>query len=108
MTAWTIDELSTIGRADALELAPLQGDGMLRKGVTIWIVRHGDDLYVRSWRGRGGAWFRAAQARHAGHIQAGGIAKDSPSWRKPTRASMTRSTPSTAPSTAATRATSRQ
>jgi len=76
MTTWTSDELSTLGGADELELAPLRGDGTLRKGVTIWVVRHGDDLYVRSSRGRGGAWFRAAQARHAGHIRAGGVEKD--------------------------------
>jgi hypothetical protein len=76
MTTWTSDELSTIGAADELELALLRGDGTLRKGVTIWVVRHGDDLYVRSWRGRSGAWFRAAQARHEGHIRASGIEKD--------------------------------
>jgi hypothetical protein len=44
--------------------------------VTIWVVRHDDDLYVRSWRGRGGAWFRAAQARREGRIRAGGVEKD--------------------------------
>jgi hypothetical protein len=76
MTAWTRDELSQIGDAEELDIAPLGGDGTLRKRVTIWVVRHGDDLYVRSWRGHGGAWFRAAQARHEGHIRAGGIAKD--------------------------------
>jgi hypothetical protein len=76
VTTWTSDELSTIGAADELELALLRGDGTLRKGVTIWVVCHGDDLYVRSWRGRSGAWFRAAQARHEGHIRAGGIEKD--------------------------------
>ena len=48
----------------------------MRKGVAIWVVRVGDDLYIRSWRGRNGAWFRAAQVRHEGHIQAGGVEKD--------------------------------
>ncbi len=76
MTTWTSDELDTIGTADELEIAPLQHDGTLRKGVTIWVVRHGDDLYVRSWRGRSGAWFRGTQARHEGRIRAGGIEKD--------------------------------
>ena len=75
MTTWTSDELDTIGTADELEIAPLQHDGTLRKGVTIWVVRHGDDLYVRSYRGRGGAWFRAAQLHHEGHIRAGGVDK---------------------------------
>jgi hypothetical protein len=44
--------------------------------VTIWVVRVGDDLYVRSWKGRTGAWFRAIQVRHEGHIKAGGVGKD--------------------------------
>jgi hypothetical protein len=76
MTPWTSDELDTIGRAEELQIAPLRRDRSLDKGVTIWIVRHGDDLYIRAWRGRGGAWFRAAQARHEGHIRAGGVDKD--------------------------------
>ena len=76
MTAWTSDQLSTIGGADALELAPRRGNGTLRKGVTIGVVRVGDDLYVRSCRGHDGAWFRAAQAHHEGRIRAGGVAKD--------------------------------
>jgi hypothetical protein len=76
MTTWTSDELNKIGRADELEIAPLRGDGTPRKPVTIWVVRHGGDLYVRSYKGRDGAWFRAAQARHEGRIQAGGVEKD--------------------------------
>ena len=44
--------------------------------MTIWVVRVGDDLYVRSWRGRTGAWFRGTQVRHEGHVRAGGVEKD--------------------------------
>ena len=76
MTAWTSEELTTIGAADELELASLRGDGTLRKPVTIWVVRHGDDLYVRSVNGRTAAWFRGTQARHEGRIWAGGVEKD--------------------------------
>lgn len=76
MTAWTSKELDTIGGADELLIAPLRRDGTRRTGVTIWVVRCGDDLYVRCYRGRGGAWFRAAQAGHQGHIWAGGIEQD--------------------------------
>ena len=75
MTAWTSDELNT-RRADEVELTTLRSDGTPRKPVTIWVVRHGDDLYVRSYLGSGAAWFRAAQARPEGRIQAGGIDKD--------------------------------
>ncbi len=52
------------------ERAVLRPDGTLRRPVTIRVVRHGDDLYVRSWRGRTGAWFRGAQDGREGHISA--------------------------------------
>ncbi len=76
MTAWTSEELSKIGTAEELRIASLRGDGTLRNPVTIWVVRVGDDLYVRSWRGRNSAWFRGTQVRHEGRIWAGGVERD--------------------------------
>ena len=46
-TAWTPDELARIAAADELEIAARRRDGTLRKGVTIWVVRHDDSLYDR-------------------------------------------------------------
>ncbi len=76
MTAWTNEELNKIGTAEELQISSLRRDGTLRKPVIIWVVRHGDDLFVRSVYGRTSAWFRGTQSRHAGHIRAGGIDKD--------------------------------
>jgi hypothetical protein len=76
MSAWTNDELDRIGAADELEVTTLRSDGTPRKPVTIWVVRNGNDLYVRSWRGPSGAWFRSAQPHHGGHIKSGGVDKD--------------------------------
>ena len=76
MTAWTNAELETIGAAEELDLASVRGDGTLRNPVTMWVVRVGDDLYVRSVNGRRSTWFRGAQARHEAHVQAGGVDKD--------------------------------
>jgi hypothetical protein len=76
MTTWTSDELKKIESAEELKIASLRDDGTLRKPVTIWVVRVGDDLYVRSVNGRGSGWFRGTQTRHAGHIRAGGVDKD--------------------------------
>jgi hypothetical protein len=76
MTAWTSDELTKIGTADEMRLASVRGDGTLRNPVTIWVIRLGDDLYVRSVNGRDAAWFHAAQDRHEAHIRAGGVDKD--------------------------------
>jgi hypothetical protein len=76
MTVWTSDELEKIGKAEELQIASLRRDGTLRNPVTIWVVRVGDDLYVRAVYGRGSAWFRGAQTRNEGHIRAGGVDKD--------------------------------
>ncbi|HEY0493025.1 MAG TPA: DUF2255 family protein [Candidatus Dormibacteraeota bacterium] len=76
MTQWSKDELSRIGKAEELQIASVRRDGTLRKPVTIWVVLHGDGLYVRSVRGPAGAWFRGTQERHEGRIQAGSIAKE--------------------------------
>ena len=76
MTTWTSDELNKIGTAEELLIAPLRRDGTLRNAVTIWVVRLGDDIYVRSVNGRTSAWFRGTQVSHEGHIQAGGVEKD--------------------------------
>jgi hypothetical protein len=76
MTTWTSDELTRIGTAEELKIASRLRDGTLRNPVTIWVVRYGDDLYVRSVNGRIAAWFRGTQVRHEGHLQAGGVDKD--------------------------------
>ncbi len=76
MTAWTSDELTKIGAAEELRIASLRRDGTRTNPVTIWVVRLGDDLYVRSVNGRTSAWFRGTQERHEGRIWAGSVEKD--------------------------------
>jgi hypothetical protein len=74
--AWTAEELDRIGDADELLNAPRRADGTVRRTLPIWVVRVGDELYVRSWRGAGGSWFRAAQETGVGHVSAGGVERD--------------------------------
>jgi hypothetical protein len=76
MSTWTSEELDAIGAAEELQLSSVRRDGTLRNPVTMWVVRHGDRLYVRSVYGRGSSWFRGAQTRHEAHIRAGGVEKD--------------------------------
>ncbi len=76
MTAWKSDELAKIAGAEEVQIAPLGRDGTLRKPVTVWVVRHGDDLFVRSVKGSGGHWFRGTQERHEGRIRARGVQQD--------------------------------
>jgi hypothetical protein len=73
---WTSDELAKIGTAQELQIASLRRDGTLRNPRTIWVVRVGDDLYVRSMYGRAGGWFPGTQVRHQGRIRSGGVDKD--------------------------------
>jgi hypothetical protein len=76
MTQWTSDQLEKIGRAEEVQIASIGRDGTLGKPVTVWVVRHGDDLYVRSVRGRKAHWFRGTQERHEGRIRAGSVQQD--------------------------------
>jgi hypothetical protein len=76
MSGWTADELARIGKADELQITSRRRDGSLRPYVTIWVVRSGDDLYVRSAYGRHNGWFRRALSSGAGRIRAGGLERD--------------------------------
>ena len=76
MATWSKDELAKIGGAEELQISSLHDDGVLGSPRTIWVVRHGDDLYVRSVNGRTSAWFRGVQQLHRGHIRAGGVESD--------------------------------
>jgi hypothetical protein len=73
---WTSDELDRVGAAEEIRIASMRSDGTLRRPTTVWVVREGDDLYIRSVYGPDSSWFRGTQVRHAGHISAGGVEKD--------------------------------
>ena len=76
ISGWSPDELERIGAADELQLASRRRDGSLRSYVTMWVVRVGDDLYVRSAYGPDNPWYRRATATGAGRIRAGGVERD--------------------------------
>lgn len=76
MTTWTATELARIGAADELQISSRRRDGSLRRFVTIWAVRHGDDIYVRSAYGPENGWFVRALASGEGRIRAGGVERD--------------------------------
>ena len=76
MAAWTAQELDRVGAAEELQLASRRGDGTLRPYVTMWVVRAGDDVYVRSAYGPDNAWYRRAKASGTGRIRVGGVERD--------------------------------
>jgi hypothetical protein len=53
-------------------------DGTLSPYVTIWGVRSGDDIYIRSAYGPENGWYRRAKARRTGRIRAGSVERDVP------------------------------
>ncbi len=76
MMQWTSEQLDKVGTSEELQIASFRRDGTLGKPVTTWVARSGDDLYVRSVRGRDAHWFRGTQERHEGRIRAGGVHQD--------------------------------
>jgi len=75
-STWTDEELSRIGGATELQVASRRPDGTLRPYVTIWGVRSGPDVYIRSAYGPQNGWFRRASESESGRIRAGGIERD--------------------------------
>jgi hypothetical protein len=76
MTSWTNQELDRIGAAEELEITTRRGDGSLRAWVPIWSVRVGDGLYVRSYRGAEGGWYRHATRQGIARVRAAGVERD--------------------------------
>ena len=76
MSDWTADELDTIGNANEIQLSTARDDGSLRAFVPVWIFRVGDSLYLRSYRGPGGSWYRHARVHPQGHLRIGEIDRD--------------------------------
>ena len=76
MATWTNDELDRVGNAEELQLSSFRNDRSLRSFVTMWVVRTGDHLYVRSAGGPDRPWYRHAKASGTGRICAGGTERD--------------------------------
>jgi hypothetical protein len=73
---WTDDELTTFGGATEVEVSSRREDGSVRPYVTIWLVRVGSDLYIRSAYGPENPWYRRALSSGAGRIRAGSLERD--------------------------------
>lgn len=76
MAPWSTEDLGRIGGAEELQLASLRGERSLSPYVTMWVVRVGDDVYVRSAGGPSRPWYCGAKASGTCRIRAGGIERD--------------------------------
>jgi hypothetical protein len=53
-------ELDAFAAANEVSITTTRADGTDRHWRPIWVVQSGDDVFVRSWRGYDGAWYRHA------------------------------------------------
>ena len=75
-TIWTQDDLDLFGGAGLVEVSSVRRDGSLSRARTVWIVRVGDQLYLRSVNGPDAAWYRSTRSRHQGRVEARGVVRD--------------------------------
>lgn len=68
---WDATTFQRLATTLEIDIAAYRHDGTLTKPVTIWVVPVVDGLYVRSWRGTAGAWYRATQQTLTGRIWLG-------------------------------------
>jgi hypothetical protein len=76
MSEWSQGHLGAIGAAEEIEVSSPREDGSMGEAVTIWVVRVGDDLFVRSVRGEHGAWYQRAEDKHVGRVEVEGATVD--------------------------------
>lgn len=74
--AWTDADLEHIGGVDEVTVASRRPDGTLRPGVTIWAVRVGGNVYIRSARGHENPWFQRALRSGQGRLGVGATGRD--------------------------------
>lgn len=73
---WSARDLELFGAAEEIQISTRGPDGRLRPFVPIWAVAVDAGLFVRSYRGSGGAWYRHATRNAAGVIRIPGHESD--------------------------------
>jgi hypothetical protein len=74
---WNAAALRALGDAKEVDITPIDADGTRRASRTIWSISVGEELYVRSWKGRGAVWFTDALATGQGElaVTGGGVSQ---------------------------------
>lgn len=73
---WSRAALERLDATDEVQVSSFRPDGSLRPYVTIWAVRVGDDVYLRSAYGPRNGWFRRARAAGTGRLRVAGVEAD--------------------------------
>ena len=72
-SAWPAEDVARIAATDDFHIAPYRPDLKTTGTLTwIWSVVVDGRVFVRSWSGPRGRWYRSAIAQRAGRITAGG------------------------------------
>jgi len=72
MNTWDPADLHAIGSAREVHIATMRPDASTRTPLPIWVVRVGDELFVRSYHGPEGSWFRQLDAHPYARLRAAG------------------------------------
>jgi hypothetical protein len=77
MTAtWSPEELDRIDAAGELLIAVKRSDGTLRSWLPIWVVRVGEQVYVRTWYRRETGWFGHVLKSRRARVRVPGLEAD--------------------------------
>jgi hypothetical protein len=76
MSGWGENELEGIGGSGEIWITSRDDEGELRRPRIIWVVREGDELYVRSVNGSDSSWYQGTRDHLAGHVSAGAVQAD--------------------------------
>jgi hypothetical protein len=73
---WSPEELERIDAAGELEIAARRAGGALRRWLPIWVVRVGQQVYVRTWHRRDTGWFGQVVESGRARIRVPGLETD--------------------------------
>ncbi|MDN4472418.1 DUF2255 family protein [Demequina zhanjiangensis] len=68
MTEWNPDDLASLASKSEVQVAGRRKDGSPRTLVTIWQVVVDDQVYVRSWHGADGQWYKGVMRHGEGFM----------------------------------------
>src|SRR3954471_18127526 len=74
--SWTAEQLERIAAPDEVRIAPVRRNGELRTPTIVWLVRAGEELYVRAAYGAGKGWHGVARTSGQARLTAGGADYD--------------------------------
>lgn len=69
---WDTRDARALTARQEVQVATRRPDGTLRRPRTIWIVGHGDRVFIRSTNGPTADWYRGAVSTGQGQIVVGG------------------------------------